>query len=357
MCLKVADDISLFTHIGPANSPPKTLSSLSTATGVPVALLKRILRHLAARHIVLDSASSPHMYSATHISEALASRDASAGIRNATRIYSPSFLELPDVLRETGYATPTNARNGIFQRKHGLQGLTMFECLQRPENKAMLEDFSLLMKYTTKGGRSFLDVCDIATLISRTTEGEGDMAKGRRGADEGYVFVDIGGGTGTDVHEFRSRFPHVKGRVELQELGGVIANIQQQKQAGVLQSAGVKLRTYDFFTPQPVRSARFYFMGSVLHDWPDEDAKRILKNVATAMEPGYSTLLLSENVLPDAGCHPHLSAIDLTMATILAGKERSEEDWRALLGTEGLRIVKVHTIPSCLKSVLECELV
>ena len=105
-----------------------------------------------------------------------------------------------------------------------------------------------------------------------------------------------------------------------------------------------------------MRKSRFYFLGSVLHDWSDEDAKRILDNVAKAMKPGYSTLLLSENVMPDAGCHPHLSAMDMTMMTLLASKERSEGDWHRLLGNAGLKIVMVHTIPSCLKSVLECVL-
>ena len=96
-------------------------------------------------------------------------------------------------------------------------------------------------------------------------------------------------------------------------------------------------------------------MGSVLHDWPDDEARDILRNVVPAMTEGYSKLLLSENVIPPTGCHPHLSALDLTMMTLFGSQERTEGHWRRLLESEGLKLVAVHTIPSCLKSVLEAE--
>lgn len=73
------------------------------------------------------------------------------------------------------------------------------------------------------------------------------------------------------------------------------------------------------------------------------------------MSKGHSTLLLSEYVIPATGCHPHLSAIDLTMMTLFGSEERTEGHWRELLESEGLRLVAVHTVPSCLKSVLEVE--
>ena len=98
-------------------------------------------------------------------------------------------------------------------------------------------------------------------------------------------------------------------------------------------------------------------MGSILHDWPNEKARQVLRNLVLAMTPGYSRLLLSENVIPLTGCHPHLSALDLTMMTLFGSQERTEEDWKDLLELEGLRLAAVHTIPSCLKSVLELQLI
>ena len=118
---------------------------------------------------------------------------------------------------------------------------------------------------------------------------------------------------------------------------------------------GIECQAYDFFKPQPVQGARIYFLGSVLHDWPDQDARKILRNVTSAMTRGYSMLLLSENVIPTTGCNPHLSAMDLTMMTLFGSQERTVEHWRKLLESEGLKLVMIHTIPSCLKSVLKVE--
>ena len=74
------------------------------------------------------------------------------------------------------------------------------------------------------------------------------------------------------------------------------------------------------------------------------------------MDKEHSTLLLSENLIPATGCHPHLSALDLTMMTLFSSQERTEGQWSELLNAVGLTLVAVHTIPSCLKSVLEIRL-
>ena len=74
------------------------------------------------------------------------------------------------------------------------------------------------------------------------------------------------------------------------------------------------------------------------------------------MARGYSKLLLSENVIPATDCHPHLSAIDLSMMILFGSQERTDKHWKELLASEGLDLVAIHTIPSCLKSVLEAEL-
>lgn len=55
-------------------------------------------------------------------------------------------------------------------------------------------------------------------------------------------------------------------------------------------------------------------------------------------------------------CHPHVSALDLTMMTLFGSQERTEGHWRRLLELEGLKLVAVHIILSCFKSFLEAEL-
>jgi hypothetical protein len=90
---------------------------------------------------------------------------------------------------------------------------------------------------------------------------------------------------------------------------------------------------YDFFTRQPIKGSRVYYMHGVLHDWSDEPARKILAMQRDAMTPGYGTLLIH--------AHPHTTAYDLTMMVMVAGTERTEMQWEELLRLEGSKMVKI----------------
>lgn len=72
-------------------------------------------------------------------------------------------------------------------------------------------------------------------------------------------------------------------------------------------------------------------MHSVLHDWPDDVCVSILQNVKAAMAPGYSRLLINENVIPDTGAHWEMTALDVMLACLLSSRERTRVDWIRLL--------------------------
>lgn len=99
-------------------------------------------------------------------------------------------------------------------------------------------------------------------------------------------------------------------------------------------------------------------MHSVLHDWPDEVCKSILKNIVGAMKPGYSKLLINENVIPDKGADWQATALDMMMITLFSSKERTMNDWHKLLEAPefGLKIVKVYSAKNSQESLIECEL-
>ena len=89
----------------------------------------------------------------------------------------------------------------------------------------------------------------------------------------------------------------------------------------------------DFFESVP-GGADSYLLSFVIHDWPDDAARRILGNIAAASGSG-ARLMMIEFVVPP-GDSPHMSKmIDLTMLGMLAGRERPEEDWRELLTSAG----------------------
>ena len=101
--------------------------------------------------------------------------------------------------------------------------------------------------------------------------------------------------------------------------------------------------------------ARCYYMHEILHDWSDEPALQILKNLQPAMVPGYSKLLIHDHVLSDREPHPQQTGYDLMMMVMVAGKERNEVAWRKLLGDAGLRIVRIWPSQVGAQSVIEAE--
>ena len=66
----------------------------------------------------------------------------------------------------------------------------------------------------------------------------------------------------------------------------------------------------------------------------------------SAMEPGYSKILLNESVLPDTDCPSFLAAGDINMMSIMGGMKRTEGQWEELLLSVDLHVVKVWKSPN-----------
>ena len=81
----------------------------------------------------------------------------------------------------------------------------------------------------------------------------------------------------------------------------------------------------------------------------------ILSNLASAMRPGYSKLLINENVVPSLGAHFETTSLDIIMMSIASG-ERTEKHWTELIESSGLKIVKIWTVQKGVESLIECEL-
>ncbi|KXH57984.1 hypothetical protein CSAL01_07434 [Colletotrichum salicis] len=162
--------------------------------------------------------------------------------------------------------------------------------------------------------------------------------------------VDIGGSIGHDLAEFHSYYPKAPGKLILQDLPVVIGQIQELAPA-------ITPMGHDFLTEQPVKGARAYYMHSCLHDWPDHVCETILKQIKAAMKPGYSKLLINENVIPSTGTWWETSALDMVMLTLFCSKERTEGDWYHLLEKiAGLKIVKIWGGGKGVESLIDVEL-
>ena len=102
-----------------------------------------------------------------------------------------------------------------------------------------------------------------------------------------------------------------------------------------------------------VLGAHIYYLRNVLHDWPDPLARLVLQQISSAMTPGVSRLLINELVVPVRGCGQFAPHSDFNMMSICAGMERTEAQWKELLGSVGLEIKGIWTGDGDTESMIE----
>jgi hypothetical protein len=71
------------------------------------------------------------------------------------------------------------------------------------------------------------------------------------------------------------------------------------------------------------------------------------------MEKNYSRLLINDQVLPNAGTEVHPAVLDFTMLTYFNARERTESQWRVLLGKAGVEVVRIWRLGSGSEAVIE----
>jgi SAM-dependent methyltransferase len=157
------------------------------------------------------------------------------------------------------------------------------------------------------------------------------------GLPTGALLVDVGGGNGTLLATILAQRPDLRGI--LFDLPHVVSASDQ-----VFQKAGVARRARaeagDFFVAVPP-GGDVYVLASVLHDWDDADAGRILRAIRTAMGPGARVVIL-DAILKDPNAWDLYKLVDLHMLVMLGGRERDAAQWRRLLHSAGLRAAVAH---------------
>lgn len=253
----------------------------------------------------------------------------------------PSFNGFPEFFKEKDYQQPTIS-DGPFQSAHKTQ-LRLFDWLAA--TPPQLRNFASFMSAYRAGKANWY--CDGFYPIPER------LYQGFDPSVSDVLLVDVGGGRGHDVMEFTSRHPSHPGRIILQDLEDVVASVAQSNQGKL----PFEVQAYDFFTPQPVKAARAYLLHSILHDWNDEDAVRILENLRPALEPGYSRVLLNEIVMSEE--HPTLAhtSMDMMMLAHFAVRERTLADWKNILEKANLKMCEVYSYPGVAESLIEAELV
>ncbi|MCJ1264483.1 hypothetical protein MMC22_004355 [Lobaria immixta] len=330
---RIAIQLNLFNVLVECHGP-RSSEELAQKTTADRDLLFRLLRYLAASEIIEESGED--LWIASSITKALTIPGLAAGLNFSNDTYGPALLALPAFLKEINYQDPMISKRSAFQFAHGTTD-TMFEWLvKHPEEH---HDFDLTMRARREGQANWLDFFPLEERI----------VHGFQTKDDAVLIVDIGGGLGQVIESILDKYPDLKGRCILQDLPETIKRIESPR-------TGLEPMAHDFFLPQPIKGARAYHLKSILHDWPDHQCKIILERTVAAMEKGYSKIIINETVLPNKGVNLNCAHRDLRMMILLGAMERTEKQWRKLLGSVGLTIEKIWTAKQDDESIIEAVL-
>jgi hypothetical protein len=154
------------------------------------------------------------------------------------------------------------------------------------------------------------------------------------------VIADIGGGIGALLTSILDAHPSCR---------GILFD-----QAHVVQEAiphdRMQRVTGDFFADIPVQ-ADAYLMRWVIHDWSDDDAIAILRNVKKNARPG-ARLVLVEWVLTETPEFDEGKWMDVNMLVNAGGRERSAAEFKELYDRAGFELEEIVATPSPLKIIV-----
>lgn len=151
--------------------------------------------------------------------------------------------------------------------------------------------------------------------------------------------IDVGGGRGELVQEVLRRYPHLQGT--LFDQPAVVAPVLvPDALEGRFAVAGG-----DFFTGVP-SGGDAYLLKHILHDWGDEACLTLLGHVRAGLAPGGRVLILEQVIEPGNAPAPG-KLLDLNMLVMTeGGRERTPQEYAALLERAGLQLRRIQPTPS-----------
>jgi hypothetical protein len=282
---------------------PVPLPQLARATGTHSRSLYRLLRALASVGVFAEEEGQ--RFSQTPLSECLRSDVPGSQRSLAIMNGEEHFRCWGDLLYSV--QTGQTAFPKIF-------GQPIFDYLAGHPHQARLFDDAMVGVHGAESA-AMLDVYDLT--------GVGTL-------------VDIGGGNGSLLTVALRRYPALRGI--LFDRPDVV-----ERARPVLQAAGLAERCTavggNFFESVPA-GGDVYLMRHIIHDWDDEQCRTILRHCRTVVPPT-GRLLIIETVIPAGSGASWAKFLDLNMLVIPGGMERTEAEYRELLGAAGFRLQRV----------------
>ena len=145
---------------------------------------------------------------------------------------------------------------------------------------------------------------------------------------DGETVVDVGGGNGSLLTELLKLQP---------DLYGIVFDLPETVRDESLFGERLEFVPGSFFDRVP--EGDVYMLATILHDWDDESATKILRTIRAAA-PEHARLVILDAVVPPGNEPFGAKWLDLLMLTLFAGRERTENQWQALLADGGFEPVR-----------------
>lgn len=283
---------------------PRPVADLAVAAGAEPQALHRLLRALASLGIFAEDEAGD--FALTPRAELLRS-DVQGSLRDVALLYGEDWLW-------QAYGTMTHSvRTGApaFAKVHGQP----FYGYLHAHPRAAARFNAAMTGFSSHETAAILEAYDFSRVRS---------------------VADIGGGRGALLAALLRAHPQMTGT--LLDLPSVVADASQAlDEMGIAERA--RILAGDFFDEAPA-GADLYVMKSVLHNWDDIDAVRILATCRAAMAPE-ARLLVIERVVPEGNAPSEAKLFDIDMLVVAGGRERTEADYRRLFGEAGLALARV----------------
>jgi len=277
---------------------PATEDQLSAATGISPTRLRRFLS--ALRNLGLVETAGEHSYRNTPMARHLRKETGAlyGHALMAGKSYYQGWADL-DFSLLTG--------RSAFEHSHGH---TLWDHLD--------SDAETAAAFTrTQGWNTERFVSEIVELYPFPKSG---------------VIADLGAGDGTLVAALLKRFPRLRAIVF--EQPSVLENTRRS-----LSEQGVEKRcvfSSGSFLEEVPPGGDLYLLKSVIHNWDDACALRILRNCREAM-PDHAQLLLIEHAIDEA--RPVPTAVrDMMMLVLFGSRDRTVADYDQLLARGGFTV-------------------
>ena len=318
MAYMASQAVHAATKLGVADILSKgalTFDDIAQATQTQPDKIHRLLRALAAFDVVKDLGSGK--FELTAVGDCLRA-DSPASVRPLVLLLgSESFYHAFGSL-DACVKTGQNA----YQILHGLES-----------------SFAYYEKHPD-AGRIFDDAMSANSALVGTT-----AAKAYDFSGVGRV-VDVGGGHGKVLASILKAHPNLRGILfDLPRVvEGASAFLAKEGVADRCEAVGG-----DMFVSVPA-GGDVYVLSHVIHDWDDEHSTKVLETCRRAMAPA-AKLLILDRVMPErVEPSPMVQGnvlLDLRMMVgTVGGRERTAEEFKSLLSTASLQLVRVIPTPA-----------